>query len=280
MTTMRLQDDGSYPPEVDPSTGRRLLLGQIDRGRELIVYGPLSEEDFAGWELVTGEYLGKVFGHGSPKIADVLDIGKHDDFPLDADDTWWNAHRAEKLQRKLRRLSALVELLVPAAQSTEGSPVGAQQAPADGSIFLVHGHGEALRVETEMFLEKQGIHPVILKKKPDRSRSIMEKFEAESAGAGFAVVLLTPDDRGGLASDAFDHQKPRARQNVWFEMGFFIGRLGRRNVCVIHDGEVEIPSDYAGVVCIPVDPEGAWMYKLAHELKDAGWPIDLNRTIS
>ena len=83
----------------------------------------------------------------------------------------------------------------------------------------------------------------------NQGSTIIEKFERH-AQAGFAVVLLTPDDVGTLQGDE-NNLGPRARQNVIFELGFFIGRLGRERVCALTKGEVEIPSDYTGLCIFP-----------------------------
>jgi predicted nucleotide-binding protein len=95
----------------------------------------------------------------------------------------------------------------------------------------------------------------------------------------FAVVLLTADDRGGTMKTAYDAQKPRARQNVILELGFFLGKLGRKRVCAIYQEGVEIPSDYSGVVFVPLDADGAWRMKLTRELKAAGLEVDMNRAV-
>lgn len=89
-------------------------------------------------------------------------------------------------------------------------------------------------------------------------------------------VLLTPDDLG-TPKDRRDDLKPRARQNVIFELGFFIGRLGRSKVCALVKGNVETPSDYDGVVYTELDDAGGWKTKLTQELKAAGLNIDANR---
>ena len=70
--------------------------------------------------------------------------------------------------------------------------------------------------------------------------------------------------------------KARARQNVVFELGYFIGRLGRNRVCALYAEGVEIPSDYSGVVYTKLDASGAWRLELAKELKAAGLPVDMN----
>ena len=89
------------------------------------------------------------------------------------------------------------------------------------------------------------------------------------------MVLLTPDDEGGLKHS--DAMRLRARQNVIFELGFFIGRLGRNRVCALTKGDVEIPSDYSGVVYIQMD--GGWKLDLVRELKGAGYDVDANRIV-
>ena len=122
------------------------------------------------------------------------------------------------------------------------------------------------------FLENLGLEPVILSETPAMGRTIIEKFE-EHSQVGFAIVLLTPDDVGSLRG--YDREaRPRARQNVIFELGFFVGRLGRGGVCALTRGDVEIPSDYAGVEYIHFDESDGWKEKLRRELETAGLPVD------
>src|SRR5207244_1834655 len=97
-----------------------------------------------------------------------------------------------------------------------------------------------------------------------------EKFEAHAATAAYAVFLLTADDVGGAAGSP---AAPRGRQNVIFELGFFFGKLGRARVAVLLAPGVEQPSDIAGLVYIPVDPNGVWKHHLARELSAAGIPV-------
>lgn len=93
---------------------------------------------------------------------------------------------------------------------------------------------------------------------------------------GYAIVLLTADDRGGTTSTPYENQKPRARQNVIFELGYFLGKLGRNRVCGLYVPGVEIPSDHTGVLYVELDDRGAWRLALAKEMKAAGLPIDMN----
>jgi hypothetical protein len=144
-------------------------------------------------------------------------------------------------------------------------------------IFIVHGHDEEAKQSVARFLERLDIEVVILHEQPNQGRTIIEKFE-DYSDVSYAVVLLTPDDMGGCKND-LDDLLPRARQNVIFELGFFIGALGRERVCALYRGEVEIPSDFSGVLWILMDSEGAWQFKLAKEIKAAGFGIDLNRLV-
>jgi predicted nucleotide-binding protein len=141
-------------------------------------------------------------------------------------------------------------------------------------VFVVHGHDEVLKKTVAIFLKRVGLQPVILHNLADRGRTIIEKF-TEHSDVGYAVVLLTGDDRGGLATESENQYRFRARQNVILEMGFFLGKIGRSNVAAIYDERVEIPSDYRGVLFVPYDQEGRWKSKLIREFKGAGIPVDL-----
>jgi len=144
-------------------------------------------------------------------------------------------------------------------------------------IFIVHGRDEGAKQAVARLLEKLNLNPIILHEKPNRGQTIIEKFEAYGNPA-FAVILLTPDDVGALATEK-DNLKSRARQNVIFELGFFIGKIGRKHVCALCKGNVERPSDYDGILYVPMDDAGGWELKLAKEIKAAGIDVDLNRLL-
>lgn len=141
-------------------------------------------------------------------------------------------------------------------------------------VFVVHGRDGGARNTVARFLETLGLEPVILQEQPNEGRTIIQKFEDHS-GVGFAVVLCTPDDVGALSSEK-DKLRPRPRQNVILELGFFWGRLGRKKVCALLEGEMDMPSDYGGVLYIPLDDAEGWKLTLARELRAAGMTIDMN----
>lgn len=144
------------------------------------------------------------------------------------------------------------------------------------SVFIVHGHDNAICSETARLLSKLQLDPVILHEQPNGGKTIIEKFETHSSDAAFAVVLLTADDIGGKNGDAAESLNSRARQNVVLELGYFYGRLGRNKVCAVYEEGVELPSDLQGIVWVLLDSGGAWKTELAKELRSAGLPIDLN----
>jgi predicted nucleotide-binding protein len=131
--------------------------------------------------------------------------------------------------------------------------------------------------ESSRSIAALGLEPIILHEKASEGRTIIEKFE-EYSDVGFAVVLLTPDDVGGQASTPSD-LKSRARQNVILELGYFMGRLSRRNVCALYKQGVEIPSDFQAVLYVEIDSAGAWRQKLAQEFIAAKFTINLDALV-
>jgi predicted nucleotide-binding protein len=173
---------------------------------------------------------------------------------------------------ELESIIAKVELYEPVARTVAtGLDVGADRS----KVFVVHGHDDGARESVARFLSQLGIKAVILHEQASRGRTVIEKVEANS-GVSFAVVLLTPDDEGCTKGGT---PTPRARQNVLLELGYFIGLLGRQNVCAFRRGGVEIPSDFAGVIAEEFDSGGGWRQKLAAELNDAGFDVDLNKLL-
>jgi predicted nucleotide-binding protein len=136
-------------------------------------------------------------------------------------------------------------------------------------VFIVHGQDEILKVQVSHLIYQLGLQPVILHDQPNGGRTIVEKLEAHS-NVGFAVVLLTPDDMGYSAIDGASKVRPRARQNVIMELGFFMAKITRGRVCALYVDGVDVPSDFHGVLYVKLDAHGAWKTLLARELDNAG----------
>jgi hypothetical protein len=143
-------------------------------------------------------------------------------------------------------------------------------------VFIVHGHDDLMKISVARFVGQLQLEPVILHEQPNGGRTIIEKF-IDHSDVGYAIVLLAGDDKGGLATEQADGYRLRARQNVIFELGFFIGKLGRSRVVALHREGVEIPSDYSGVLFVPFDKAGLWQLHVAREMRAAGMKVDLNK---
>lgn len=142
----------------------------------------------------------------------------------------------------------------------------------NNNIFIVHGRDNEAKLEMARFLERAGLKPIVLHEQVSRSNTIIEKIEAYS-NVGYAVVLYTPCDVGAVNNSDCD-LSPRARQNVVFEHGYFIGKLGRSRVMAFVKGDLEKPNDISGVVYTDLDAAGAWKMTLLRELKDAGYHVN------
>lgn len=147
----------------------------------------------------------------------------------------------------------------------------AVSAPIARKVFVVHGHEKYVLAAVARFLEQLHLRPIMLSEQVSAGKTIIEKIET-FGDVDFAVVLLTADDLG--RAKAASTLEPRVRQNVLLELGYFMGRLGRENVCALKEGEIEIPTDFAGVAWHPFDDHEGWKRKLAQELEHAGYSID------
>lgn len=155
----------------------------------------------------------------------------------------------------------------PAAGAAEGSPPVTLP-----TVFLVHGRAAVAKHEVARFIERLGANLIVLEEGPNCGRVLLEKFEESAVEASYAVILATGDDEGGLRGAA--ERRPRARQNVIFEAGFFFGALGRDRVAVVLESGVEFPSDIEGIAYIPLSD---WKLKLARELRAAHLDLDYGR---
>lgn len=205
--------------------------------------------------------------------------------------------RLVRQQSSKRALDQLAKLALYTANYTEKRRMIRQLdrlgAKAGGKVFLVHGHDETLRLQVSEFVRRAtGAEPIVLAEQPGQSRTLIEKFEQHANEVGFAVVLMTGDDEGRSAQPPKPHGglakkmkprkaalRPRARQNVVLELGYFLGRLGRNQVCALFEEGVEMPSDYNGVEYVPIDANGGWKQRLGRELRQAGLAVDLNKVL-
>ena len=141
----------------------------------------------------------------------------------------------------------------------------------NNKVFIVHGHNGELKEAVARLIDSQGINAIILSEQANQGKTIIEKFE-EHSDVGAAIVLFTNDDMGREKN--VEEELPRARQNVVFEAGYFMGKLGRNRVVIIAEKGNELPSDLQGVVY--TDKSG-WKLDVCRELKAMDFAVDLNK---
>lgn len=140
-------------------------------------------------------------------------------------------------------------------------------------VFIIHGKNNELKREVQLLLERVGIEGIVLHEKADRGRTIIDKLIEEAEHAIYAIAILTPDD---VVDSEF-----RARQNVYVEAGYFLGKLGKSRVLLLKLGNIEIPSDLQGILYTEVDDvvNGYWKSKVIKELVNAGFNVDTSRLL-
>ena len=252
-------------------------------------------------EAAIEDTLAAVFGNGTPKFKRYHSAANSEPAPvLRMVPDWIGARgggegggediqelRQGIAERKLRSIALLKQAVRGLEEEIEHRPreptapvddAGRERSASIGSrkVFIVHGHDEGPREAVARFVEKLGFQAIILHERANKGRTIIAKFREEAADVGFAIVLMTADDIG-KANDDVD-LKPRARQNVIFELGFFIGALRPDHVAALVKGSIELPSDYDGVIYISIERDD-WRTRLAKELQAAGYDIDWNKVM-
>ena len=253
-------------------------LRKVCREALYIRHLSVNSPDFEKWYRDAMVAIRHTFGEDSKHISDFKKISFTRMGGLVKGRIDWNPYK-----HGLRSANALLESMIEEVEAfgnnTPALSIGGSQTnminlkAAGSKVFVIHGRDEAAKSDIARFLGRLDLEPVILAEQPSGGRTIIEKVEAHDE-VGYAVALLTPDDVGSRLGD--DAVQPRARQNVIFELGYFIGRLGRERVCALTKGEPEIPSDYSGVVYIPMASD-AWKEGLFKELKAAGFDVDANK---
>ena len=224
----------------------------------------------------------RIFGDGSKYLKDLSEIRfssmvwysgmtEEDERPS------WNSGKVE-LQNLVKTMTEELTLFGGKGEETEQPAAGRAELLMEQSIFIVHGHDEEMKQSIARTLEKLGLKPLILHEQPNGGRTVIEKFMDYGEIASFAVILLSPDDLAHKVGEDSATARYRARQNVILELGFFLGRLKRDRVVVIHrEAEnFEMPSDFAGVLFVPFDNRGTWKFELVRGLKAAGYSADAN----
>lgn len=268
-------------PELDPQQSMRLLREQAAKIDDILAL-PYDDPEYIAWESFTSQVINKAFGVPNDNINTFKRTINSYQVPI-------AIPRSESQELHEKMLNALKPLLRSFADQLEifegaGQSLRTQQTKKDPilskKIFIVHGHAEQPKLELARILTQLKFEAIILHEQPSQGLTLIEKLEKYGTDVGYAFVLLTPDDVGAessiLKSKDIDKSKlqHRARQNVVFEFGRFVGLLGRSRVCCLHAGEIEPPSDIDGLVYLPFNHSvNEIQIDIMRELKAAGYEI-------
>lgn len=239
------------------------------------------QEEYEDWDTFNAELLKNVFNLKGTEYYNAYlttNINLCMNKPIDKKDLALTTdYINRKILNKIKALNHIVQkikLFKDNVSEVEVEQTKNGVTKNDSQIFIVHGHNEEIKEKVARTIEKLELEPIILREKTGNGNTIIEKFEKFS-NVDYAIIILTEDDKGGTKID--DTLNVRARQNVIFEMGYFIGKKGRESLFLLGHKNVELPSDIAGFEIIEIDSNNAWRYKLASALKDFGYEIDLNK---
>jgi hypothetical protein len=214
----------SQPPSFPPSKAIELLKRQIESGIELLKEQYLDSDPYEAWKSTTVNFLIKSFGAGNQNIEKFEDAARIWFAPSNATEEWWADRRSSGLRSQLALLESYIAVLnadvelieFETSTQTQNQP----KVPSSNKIFIVHGHNDSARETCARLLEKLGLEPIILHEKPNSGRTIIEKFH-DYSDVGFAVVILTGDDKGGTKDADFDSLKLRASITMLSRINYF-----------------------------------------------------------
>ena len=247
---------------------RRKIEERITKGRELLDAPFTTWEDiftgFDGWSEYNEVLLDKLFGGESVRNHYYSRFSRRDERTIDED-----VDDGEGLRRMTKSIDSLEGICKRLELYDEYlEPTNTTQHSFGKDVFIIHGRDDGAKDSVVRVVgEDLELKPIILQEEPDKGNTVIEKLERCSSNVGYAIALVTPDDIGTLKDIEDDELNPRARQNVVFELGYFMGKLGRDRVCLLLKDQVELPSDIGGIVYIYMDPNDGWKDRLRRNIR-------------
>lgn len=243
----------------------RKLYNEID---ELKNKDSSSDSDFKAWKTDVQLCLSGLYGENSIQFKNFN--SRHFSPMVIGGNTDWHKPYVRDLETTKKEFERYI-----CDFEEEGINTNMEKnRTSNNKVFIVHGHDGELKEKVARRLEQQGIEAIILSEQVNRGRTIIEKLEAYS-DVNVAIILFTQDDLG-VAKEEKGNEKYRARQNVVFEAGYFMGYLGRENIIMIADENVEIPGDLSGMVYTTRD---SWEFEMLKELNAAGMKVNMNKLL-
>ena len=196
-------------------------------------------------------------------------------FSDQAFDSGFTKHEQAKLREVTNESNSLLQK-VKLLLSPPKSDNRMNNQVRSNKIFVIHGHDNEMKSDVTQTLQKLDLDPIILHETPNSEQTLIEKI-SDYAHVSFAVVLLSPDDLAYPEEKTPEEAKYRAKQNVIFELGYFLGLLGKQNVIAIYrkKKDFEIPNNYNGVLWI--EYKTGWYFELIRELQAANFDVDANK---
>lgn len=283
---------GQQQPEVqlelkiDREQARERLADRIEKGRELVARQIGSSEQFKGvqddyykWTEFNTLLLKQIFTNDS--LSDEYSYWGFGSVNVNPSLGEEIRELRDSISKKCRRLDSIMERLelIPlAGAALTATQLRSPSSTKSNKVFIVHGHDEIAKTSLEVFVRENGLEPVVLHRQADQGQTIIEKFERHS-DVGYAFILLTPDEIAYLRGeesrpDSERSKELRARPNVIFEFGYFVGKLGRSRVCCLHTGGVSLPSDVSGMIYKAYSKSIEEVaYSIIKDLKAAGYTL-------
>lgn len=260
-------------PSLPSERAIELIKRQMDKIEGLIKLR-YDDPEVRKWDNMTEQILINSFGKPHDNLSD-FNYARHGGAGIiGGEDYEYQNEFIEHLKDTKKLLEGFIE------QIEIFSPIKIQiqenkiTKELSNKIFIVHGHDEKARSELALILNRLGFEPIILHEQANEGKTLIEKLEKHSE-VGYAFIILTPDDLGTNIDNKED-LKPRARQNVVFEFGMFVGKIGRSKVCCLYKGNIELPSDLHGLVYIPfADSLNEIQIDILKELKAAGYGVKI-----
>lgn len=257
----------------------KLIQDLIDKTNNL-THG--NEEELAALRKRSRMIIRKVCGESSTYFHNLCSISFHPNGLWSGTNTSTSYESWTKGKSQMLSLFKAIEEDITLENLTENASneIKKDRIKFSNKIFIVHGRDEEMKQALARTVEKIDLKPIILHEQPNKGRTIIEKFE-DYSDVNFAIVLLSPDDIAYPKDKPPEDKEFRARQNVIFELGFFVGKLGREHVFILYREEhnFKFPSDYLGICYTPYDNRGQWRFDLIGELKSCKYNIDANKLI-
>ena len=157
-----------------------------------------------------------------------------------------------------RTLKPPTKTAAPASGTAPAQAAPAQASASAKKAFVIGEINDPLRQQLAVFLEEVGVEEIPI----DRIRGEMIALEniTGDEGAKFAFFVLNSEDL----------------TYAMFELGHFVGNLGKNHVMVLHMTDVEVPKNIPGVVVKPivVKLEEASL-SIIKELRLAGYALSI-----